>query len=356
MCTKMFPCIRPFLWVGCFFILLGLFSCKPEKETPVKPAEEITFKPPSHFPAPLYDFATNPVTTKGFELGRALFYEPKLSRDGSVDCSFCHEQSAGFTQHGHDVSHGIDDRLGKRNSQPIMNKAWQNNFFWDGGAFHLDVTPVNAITNPVEMDESIANVLEKLRNDKDYPRLFKDAFGSPEITSPRFFQAMAQFMLMCNSWESKWDKVQQGETTFTDVELAGEAIFTQKCAACHPAPLFTDHSFRNNGLRPTRVDDKGRYEITHSPQDMYAFKVPSLRNWRYTSPFMHDGRFFTLDAVLNHYENQVIESHSLDPLLKQNGQLGISLSSTEKDNLKAFLNTLNDETFVKNPLLASPRR
>ncbi len=134
------------------------------------------FQKPSHFPEPAYHFSTNPITENGFKLGRKLFYEPRLSRNNTVSCGSCHIQSSAFTQHGHDVSHGIDDRLGTRNSPPIMNLAWMPTFFWDGGVFDLDLQPVVPITNHVEMDETIPNVLNKLRNHPGYPGLFKKAF------------------------------------------------------------------------------------------------------------------------------------------------------------------------------------
>jgi cytochrome c peroxidase len=338
------------LLIGAGLILLA--SCKNEPE--LKAPEQIRFTKPNHFPEPVYNFSANPVTTDGFLLGRALFYDGKLSRDGSISCGFCHQVSSAFTQHGHDVSHGVDDRLGTRNSPGIINPAWQNNFFWDGGVFHLDVVSVAAITNPVEMDEEVGQVLEKLRQDKNYPAMFNKAFGSPDITSTRFFQALAQFMLMCNSWESKWDHVKTGKDVFTPLELQGEAIFNQKCSSCHPAPLFTTHGFANNGLRPTALNDKGRYEITHSPGDLYAFKIPTLRNNKFTAPYMHDGRFRTLDAALEHYNSGVVESESLHPLLKQESEPGIKLTNTEKEALKAFLNTLNDEAFIRNKLLEEP--
>ena len=307
----------------------------------------IGFTKPAHFPAPVYKLENNPVTQEGFELGRKLFYESRLSRNNTVSCGFCHLQTAAFTHHGHDVSHGIDDRLGSRNSPPIMNLAWNTTFMWDGGVFDLDLQPVVPITNPVEMDETVNNVLNKLRNTAPYPEMFKKAFGSEEITTARMVKALSQFMVMLVSDQSKYDSVirKQG-ARFTQEEQQGYTLFQQKCSSCHKEPLFTDQSFRNNGIGTGPNNDEGRYPITLNMNDKYKFKVPSLRNLAYTAPYMHDGRMYTLNAVLNHYISEVQDMATLDPLLKQNGVLGIPLSASDKQFLLAFLNTLNDRNFI----------
>lgn len=306
---------------------------------------------PSHFPQPVYKFANNPVTKDGFELGRRLFYEPRLSRDNSISCGSCHIQSSAFTQHGHDVSHGIDDRLGRRNSPPIMNLAWMPNYMWDGGIFDLDLQPINPITAHEEMDESVVNVIAKLQVHPDYPTLFKKAYGSETITTATFMKSLSQFMLMCISSNSKYDSVVQklGNATFTEEENAGYKLVQQKCGSCHAEPLFTDNSFRNNGIGIGLNDDPGRYEATLNNTDRYKFKVPSLRNLAYTAPYMHDGRYYRLDAVLTHYNRTVQHTPNLDPVLA-NG--GIPLSTLEQQQILAFLNTLNDKTFIGNKLLS----
>ncbi|WP_293916229.1 MULTISPECIES: cytochrome-c peroxidase [unclassified Sphingobacterium] len=315
------------------------------------------FKKSAHFPDPVYDFSRNEISREGFELGKRLFYEPRLSRNNTIACGSCHIQSAAFTHHGHDVSHGIDDRLGTRNPMPIMNMAWQKEFFWDGGVFDLDLAAVNAITNPVEMDETVPNVLRKLRAHPEYPALFKKAFGSEEITDARFFKALSQFMLMAVSDQSKYDKVRRNEdgASFTASEQKGYLFFQKNCSTCHSEPLFTDRTYRNNGLAPNRSNDIGRDSVTLNPADKYKFKVPSLRNLAYTAPYMHDGRFLTLNRVIEHYRNGMVDSPTLDPVFRQkDGRLGIPMTEEEKEDLLAFLNTLNDRAFVTNPLLAGP--
>ena len=307
---------------------------------------------PAHFPEPAYRTGDNPVSKAGFELGRKLFYDGILSRNNQVSCGFCHIQSAAFTHHGHDVSHGIDDRLGSRNASSIMNLAWRTSFMWDGGIGDLDLQPIAPITNHVEMDESIANILVKLRNAPAYPSLFEKAFGSREITTAKVMKALSQFMVMCVSSESKYDSVMRNQAVFTENEKAGYQLVQQKCAGCHKEPLFTDESFRDNGIAIGYNNDSGRYAVTLNRADLYRFKVPSLRNLAYTAPYMHDGRFYNLQIVLDAYSGDVHDKPNLDPLLKQNGVLGISLSTSEKTQILAFLNTLNDQQFVNNKMLA----
>ncbi|RZM25016.1 MAG: cytochrome-c peroxidase [Pedobacter sp.] len=341
-------------WIVLFGLGLFILACK--KESPVKEEIEswLGFVKPANFPEPEYKFANNPVTREGFELGRALFQEPRLSRNNTITCASCHIQSSAFTQHGHDVSHGIDDRLGTRNSPPIMNLAWNKAFMWGGGVFDLDLQPIAPITTHEEMDENLENVLNKLRALPKYTGLFKSAFGSEEITTAKFMKALSQFMLMCVSSNSKYDKVmrQEGGAVFTTDEQEGYTLFKQKCASCHSEPLFTDGSFRNNGLGVSPINDQGLYATTLKETDKYKFKVPSLRNLQYTAPFMHDGRFLTLAGVLEHYNSEVKETPNLDPALKQGSRLGISLSENDKVKLIAFLGTLNDTDFINNPLLS----
>src|SRR6218665_343295 len=161
------------------------------------------FEVPGNFPKPHYRFDNNALTTEGIELGKTLFYDAIISSDNTVSCGSCHQQSAGFTQHGHSLSHGVDDKLTKRNSMPLFNLAWANSFGWDGGVHDLDFFAVSPITNPAEMNESLANVLDKIRQSPQYPPLFKQAFGSEEVNTERFLKALSQFMLTMISANSK---------------------------------------------------------------------------------------------------------------------------------------------------------
>ena len=334
----------------------GLFIMACKKDNPVKEQIDtwLGFVQPVNFPIPEYKLSSNPVTKAGFELGRALFYEPRLSRNNTISCGSCHIQSSAFTQHGHDVSHGIDDRLGTRNSPPIMNLAWNKAFMWGGGIFDLDLQPIAPITTHEEMDENLENVLNKLRALPKYTGLFKSAFGTEEVNTARFMKALSQFMVMCISSNSKYDKVIRKEAgvTFTAEEQEGYTLFKEKCSSCHSEPLFTDGSFRNNGLGISPINDKGLYVSTLLETDKYKFKVPSLRNLQFTAPFMHDGRFLTLSGVLEHYNAEVQDTPNLDPLLKKETKRGIALTDSDKLKLTAFLNTLNDTEFINNPLLS----
>ena len=188
-----------------------------------------------------------------------------------------------------------------------------------------------------------------MKGDAEYRRLFKLAFTDGQINSENMLKALGQFMLMVTSSNSRFDKYRRNEAggTLTQQELSGYTIFNQKCASCHATDLFTDNSFRNNGLNVNpALNDVGRYRVTELDQDLHKFKVPSLRNVEKTAPYMHDGRLFTLDAVLDHYGSGVVDSPTLDPVLKQNGNLGIALSPTEKLQLIAFLKTLTDNQYL----------
>jgi cytochrome c peroxidase len=329
------------------FVLI-FSSCKKKEEQKPDIYASIKFEKPTNFPDTKYNIADNSPTPAGFKLGKALFYDGILSRDGSISCGTCHQQNFAFTHHEHDVSHGIDDKLGQRNAPALQNLAWYNTFGWDGGVNHLDFFSVQPVQNPVEMDEKLSNVLEKLRNHATYPKLFKDAFGDEEITTDRFLKALSQFMLMMVSNNSRYDKYLAGKVTLSDSEMKGLQLFENKCSSCHQGVLFTDLSFRDNGLSPTARQDVGREKITLVTTDKYKFKVPSLRNIEFSRPYMHDGRFSTLEQVLNHYQTNVKNNPNLDPLLKKpNDTFGIDLTEEEKINIIAFLKTLTDETFLK---------
>lgn len=323
-------------------------------ETPKQPSTvgtPIAFQTPTNFPLPTYDLNNNPLTKEGVLLGRTLFYDAMLSKDGTVSCAFCHSPFTGFAHTDHAVSHGIGDKQGTRNVPGIQNVAWRNTFFWDGGVTDLDLLPIAPIQNPVEMGETLPNVLTKVRNSGRYRPLFRAAFGTDSISSDRFLKALSQFMLTMTSSNSPYDKVARKESGAALSESAqrGYVLFQAKCASCHKEPFFTDQSFRNNGLPKTAADDKGRYLITAQDADLYKFKVPSLRNVEFTPPYMHDGRFSSLQQVLRHYASGVEDSPYLDPLLKQNSQLGIPMTPQEQNDIIAFLYSLTDYTYLQNP-------
>jgi len=327
-------------------------GCQAENE--VTPDNDYVFGQPYTFPQATYTFENNPVTGDGFELGRMLFYDPILSVDSTVSCSTCHKQQTAFADPTHRVNHGINNRFGKRNSPALANMAFNNFFFFDGGVNHLDFVPINAITSEIEMGSTLEGVVLKLNRNASYQQKFKLAFGKDIVDSQQLLYALAQFTAMLISANAKYDHVMRGETSFSVEELNGYNLFVNKCAPCHATDLFTDNYFHNNGLDADFTKDVGRELITEAETDRGKFKVPSLRNTDLTPPYMHDGRFRTLEEVLTNYADNVKDSPSLDPLLKQNGKLGIELTDKEKQDIIQFIKTLTDEDFVNDKRFSDP--
>lgn len=304
---------------------------------------------PSNFPPLAYDLKNNPPTEKGFELGKKLFYDGRLASDGIVSCGFCHIQADAFTHHGHTVSHGVNNEVGTRNTPPIQNLAYQTAFMYDGATTHLDLQPIIPFTSPIEMNGNFSDVIIMMKADATYQKLFKIAFTDGQINAENMLKALGQFMVMVTSSNSRFDKFRRNEAggILSQQEQAGYTLFNQKCASCHATDLFTDNSFRNNGLQVNpAINDIGRYRVTQLDQDVFKFKVPSLRNIEKTAPYMHDGRLFTLEAVMEHYNSGVVNSNTLDPLLKANGKLGIPITEVEKTQIIAFLKTLTDSQYL----------
>jgi cytochrome c peroxidase len=319
-----------------------LIACEKESAGP-----QYNFEVPAYFPAKHYNV---PFNAKQFELGRKLFYDPILSENNTISCGSCHQQSAAFAHIDHRVSHGINGLVGIRNAPPMFNLAWMPAFMWDGGINHIETMPLAPITNPVEMDLPMADAVARLNGSAEYKALVKDAFGANTITDYHLFKALAMFMANIVSGNSRYDQYMQGKTSALNAdEIDGLSLFTDKCASCHTPPLFTDFSYRNNGLDSV-FNDTGRNHITQQPEDMGKFKVPSLRNVVLSYPYMHNGRTKTLDDVLDHYSSGIKQSATLDTSL----QNGIPLTPSEKGKILAFLNALTDEDFVNNPAYAEP--
>lgn len=342
------------LWILPVLISGILTSCSNEIEGEVFEEDKAyNLEIPTYFPALAFDTEKNPVTVNGVALGKKLFYEGKLSRNNTISCGFCHIQEYAFTHHGHPVSHGIDDKLGMRNAPAIQNMAWLKNYTWDGVSHNLDERSLVPITTDFEMDSSIPEVISKLSADTNYKKMFKSAFGDDNINGERILKALSQFMITMVSADSKYDQVKKGKASFTNEESQGKTLFENKCASCHSGELFTDESYRNTGMYyNSQYDDRGRYRVTLDWNDHMKFRVPSLRNVELTAPYMHDGRFYSLEAVLNFYSDNVENQPNLDPILKQNGHIGISMSSLEKQYIIAFLKTLTDQNFIKNKKFA----
>ncbi|WP_229317567.1 cytochrome-c peroxidase [Larkinella sp. C7] len=344
------------------FVSLTACQKEPSKEiTPTDPfpTEPVAYKPtpypwkkPANFPDPAYSFTQNPLTQEGVLLGKNLFFDPTLSKNGTISCAFCHQQEVAFAHTDHILSHGINDKIGPRNTPGIQNMAWSRVFFWDGGIVDLDQLPISPIQNPIEMGDSLVNVLRKVQSSGQYRSLFKAAYGSEEVTSERFLKALSQYMLTLVSATSKYDKYIRNEgVQLSEQELSGLQLFNANCSACHSGELFTDQSFRNNGLLPSPyvpIPDLGRFGISQKPEDKNKFRVPSLRNIAMTTYYMHDGRFKTLDQVLNHYATGIQADPQLDPILMRNGKPGIPLTRQEQQDIILFLQTLTDYDFINN--------
>lgn len=309
------------------------------------------FVAPSNFPEPTYTFYNNAVTEEGFKLGRKIFFDPILSIDGSISCSSCHNQTFAFADlPQHPFSVGIDGLVGTRNAPALANLAFMKEFFWDGGVTHLDFVPINAIESPVEMGEEIIAVVAKIKNDSEYPALFEAAFNTTEINMPLLMDALAQYMLLMVSNNSKYDAYLKGEETLTTKELKGLQLFDQKCESCHSGILFTNQDYFNNGIDSV-FSDSGRATISANSLDIGKFKVPTLRNISLTAPYMHNAKFNTLKEVLDHYDHGVLASSTLaSSLIQANGDLGIPLSIEEKEAILAFLETLTDYELLNNSI------
>jgi cytochrome c peroxidase len=319
--------------------------------TPYNPTY-LQLKIPAGWPQPIDIYANNPLTEEGFQLGRKLFYDGKLSKDGFFPCASCHQQFAAFATYDHDFSHGYNNSFTYRSAPATFNLAWMPILHWDGAINNIEVQPLAPMTAPNEMAENIDSVLIKLRKDANYPSLFKGAFGTTEINSQRMLRALAQYTGSLISADSKYDKYKRGEATFTFTEMNGYNLFKAKCEACHKEPLFTDNSFRNNGLtvNPLR-NDYGRMRITNNPGDSLKFKVPTLRNIVSSFPYMHDGRLYTLGQVLDHYSTGIQTNQpTLDPLLVNR----IPMTNSQKNDLLFFLYTLQDTAFINNKTRFGP--
>jgi cytochrome c peroxidase len=306
---------------------------------------------PKRFGRPVYDLRAARITADGFMLGRELFYDPILSRDSSTSCASCHQHFAAFGHVDHTLSHGIDGRIGKRNVPAIQNEIWSSTFMWDGGVTHMDLQPIAPITDTSEMGETLDRVIAKLSASTKYRRMFRSAFHSETITTNHMLTALSQFIALMVSADARYDRLMEHRDVFTEQELRGLVAFRARCGTCHREPLFTDGSFRNNGIgMNTALRDVGRFAITADPADSLKFKVPSLRNVDRTYPYMHDGRFRTLRAVLDHYGRVTFHGRSIDPALKNT----IGMLEHEKKDIIAFLLTLTDSTFLHDRRFVDP--
>jgi cytochrome c peroxidase len=306
----------------------------------------------------------NPLTGEGVALGGKLFFEPRLSINNTESCAGCHRPRGAFSDDRR-FSRGAEGQLGTRHAMPLLNLAWKNSYFWDGRAATLREQALQPIQNPLEMHESLSDAVQKLAADSNYPRLFRNAFGSPHITPERIARALEQFLLVQTSFDSKYDRVLSGKAAFTAEEQRGFQLFNTEydpyhgqfgadCFHCHGGPLFQSQYFANNGL-DSEFADLGRFEATRREGDKGKFAVPSLRNAAIRAPYMHDGRFQTLEEAVEHYCTGLKRSPTLDPNLAKHPGGGVPLNAADKKALVAFLRTLTDERFLSNEVADGQR-
>jgi len=354
-------------WVHTILICCVLsLSCSKKSTTDSEPmVEEYVPTPlPLEIPplleqkliAPVIPFG-NPQTVEGVALGKKLFYDTILSGDNSMACANCHAPANAFTDTAQ-FSVGIDGSQGDRNSMPLFNLAWNfdERFAWDGKELSLERQALEPVQNPIEMHANWEDVVVKLKNSSDYPDLFNLAFGdNTVITKELVGRALAQFERTLISANSRFDKHLLGEITLTSEELNGFNVFMDEergdCFHCHGDnnnPLWTDNEFHNNGLDEI-FTDLGLGGVNGDPIDRGKFRSPSIRNLAYTAPYMHDGRFNTLEEVIDHYSEGLKRSATIDPLMKKIDEGGVGLTPQDKADLKAFLLSLSDPSFLTNP-------
>ena len=309
----------------------------------------------------------NKLTIQGVKLGKMLFYEKQMSGDGTLACAGCHMQEFAFTDTAQ-FSTGIRGKKGGRQAMTIFNMAWHGNeFFWDGRAHLLRDQSTKPIQDELEMDETLENVIKKLSAIQMYKDQFKRAFGSEEINELKISLALEQFMNSIVSNNSKYDLFLKDSTVFTASEKRGHKLFFEDynpffpdesgadCAHCHSGANFENDKYMNNGLDDDgSITVVGREKVTKVASDKAKFKVTSLRNIELTGPYMHDGRFSTLEQVVDHYNSGIKASATLDPALEQTRSKGLFLDAQDKIDLVNFLKTLTDKTLMTNKEYSNP--
>ncbi|MCO5232994.1 MAG: c-type cytochrome [Chitinophagales bacterium] len=354
----------------CYILIISawLLSCKKENNQGPTP---YSLPQISNFRAPSFD-PENPLTKEGVELGHHLFFEKRLSQDFTLSCASCHLPENGFSD-PQQFSIGVGGTVGRRQSMSLFNLAWSKQFFWDGRAANLREQALFPVPDTTEMHLPWDIAEQRLNSHQEYKKKFKASFGTAHITKELITKALAQYVQTIVSYQSPFDKYIRGEGDLNAAALRGYQLFNTEaadCFHCHSTPeLFVHPSqiFGNNGLdlvdNPEDFKDKGHGEFTGHPSNNGQFKIPSLRNLTMTAPYMHDGRFKTLDEVINFYNNGPQLSPSLDPImiteanrrLLQNGRWGLGLSEQDKADLKAYLISLSDSTVLSNPLFQAPK-
>lgn len=318
----------------------------------------------NHFPTmPLSP--SNNVTVEGAKLGRFLFYDPILSGDSDMACSNCHKQEFAFSDSPKPLSTGHLGQLMNRNTMPLFNLAWHPSFFWDGRASSIEAQIFHPINATNEMNCKTETAVTRLNNSVIYRKMFQEAFATEKIDSAKIAMAISQFLRTLISHQSKYDKVTAGEGSFTKEENEGYVLVNDQtkgdCLHCHTTDadaLGTTFQFSNNGIDSVfdsnMYIDKGRGGVSGLKHDNGKFKIPSLRNCFVTAPYMHDGRFKTMEEVLNFYSHHVFNSFNVDSKMEFAREGGAKLSDDEKRKIILFLRTLTDSSFIENSEFSNP--
>ena len=344
-------------------IVTGLVAFE-QADDPV-PTGPYTLRYPADFGGRFTIPADNPMTHEGVHLGRLLFYETRLSSSKTVSCASCHQQARAFTD-GLPQSVGVSGKLTRRNSMSLVNLLWVRKFFWDGRSNSLEEQALVPMAHADEMGMASGAAARSLQTIASYPALFKRVFGSDTITDARISKAISQFERTLISGNSPYDQYREGKYTMSESEQRGLHLFSAgmtdnmssrggNCAHCHGGPKLMQELFHNNGL-DQHTADLGRQEITHQDLDLGRFRVPTLRNIALTAPYMHDGRFATLNDVLDHYSDHVQSSPTLARELVPAQAGGLRLTPDEKTDLIAFLKLFTDTTFINNPKFSNPHQ
>lgn len=334
-----------------FIIVFSLYSCEQD----IAVMQDYVYSPttyqldvPYGFPSPNIP-NDNPMTEEAVELGKKLFYDPVLSNNNTHSCASCHFQSKGFSD-PNQFSIGVNGIAGDKNASALINLAWNNFNFWDGRVLSLEEQALDPITNELELHSSWTEVVNRIKDNDQYKELFFMAFNTTNFDSTHVVKAIAQFERTLISGDSKFDKYIRNEVNLEVSELRGLEIFNSEkgdCFHCHSYPLFASNEFHNNGIDPELLMDNGRMNVTGEAFDKGKFKSPTLRNIELTAPYMHDGRFQTLEEVIEHYDFGGYNSSTIDPLMKKVG-IGLGLNNQEKSDLIQFLKTLTDTSFIFN--------
>lgn len=379
-CKYLIPSV---IFVALLTVILLIDACRPE---------EVAYKPtpyylqvPRFFPQNLNIPDDNPLTVEGIELGRYLFYDTRLSGylghnpDSMISCADCHAQTHNFDigidnpRLDNGTARGVTGINTHHNPMPLVNLVFnRNGYFWNGLVAennanvhqrNIEDIVTMAIEAPDEMNGSMERTIAVLQSVDYYPEMFRKAFGTPEITQERIEKAIAQFVRTLVSANSKFDRYMRGEEQLTAQELRGYVLFTTEegadCFHCHGGegvPLFTTNEYYNNATTAAPDDTHDRFAVTRTASDRGAYRAPSLRNVAVSAPYMHDGRFETLDEVLQFYNSGLVYSPYVHPLMHKINDGGACLTPSQISDLKAFILTLTDEEFLTDKRFAKPEK